>query len=325
MEYKDYYQTLGVDRKAPANAIRKAYQHLAQKYHPDRNQNDKTAEEKFKQIQEAYAVLKDPEKRQAYDALGSNWKQGQDFRPPPGWDGAQMGGGAWRAQRFAEEDLRGQGFDGFSDFFSQLFGFAERTRGGGSGGFGGFQQAGEDERATITISLQEAFHGAVKTIQLSTPAGIGRSSRAVTRTLNVRIPAGALPGQQLRLAKQGMPGRSGGSAGDLYLEIAIAPDPLYSLHEHDIHLTLPITPWEAALGASINVPTLNGPVTLKVAAGSHSGQKLRLKGRGMPGKTTGDQIVVLKIETPPARTAEDRAFYKKMAEVMPFNPRPTAS
>lgn len=305
MEYKDYYKVLGVDKKASADEVKTAYRRLARKYHPDVSK-EANAEEKFKNVQEAYEVLKDPEKRRAYDELGSNWQAGQDFRPPPGWEGFRQAGGGRQQQYYTEEDL-----GGFSDFFSDLFGGQARGRGHGHQGF---KQRGGDQRAAITIPLEEAFHGASKTLQLQMPDGV--------RTLKVTIPAGAEQGQQLRLSGQGSPGIGGGPAGDLYLEIDIQPNSLFSLQGKDIYLSLPVTPWEAALGATIKVPTLAGSVDLKLAPGSQAGQKLRLKGRGMPAKPhAGDQYAVLKIETPAAQTDEQKHLYEQMAKVMPFNPR----
>jgi curved DNA-binding protein len=310
MEYKDYYKVLGVDKKASADDVKSAYRRLARKYHPDVSK-ESNAEEKFKNLQEAYEVLKDPEKRKAYDELGSNWKAGQEFRPPPGWQGGAHSAHQGRArggQQFSEEDL-GE----FSDFFANLFG------GRGRGGFErqdyeGFQQRGSDQHATISIPLAEAFHGANKTLQLQMPD-------SSVKTLKVTIPAGAAQNQQLRLAGQGNPG-IGGPPGDLYLQIDIQPHPYFSLQGKDIYLSLPITPWEAALGASIKVPTLGGSVDLKLTAGSQAGQKLRLKGRGMSGKPhAGDQYVVLQILTPPAHSAEQKQIYEQMAKAMPFNPR----
>lgn len=313
MEYKDYYAVLGVNRNATADEIKHAYRRLARKYHPDVSK-EANAEEKFKNLQEAYEVLKDPEKRSAYDQLGSNWKSGQEFRPPPGWEGgtrfySSTGGD------FTEGDL-----NGFSDFFSQLFGRSGASR---RGGFQDFQQKGGDQHAKITISLHDAFHGTSKMLQLQIPEmdAHGRMHQSM-RTLKVNIPAGALTGQQLRLAQQGGQGIGGGPAGDLYLEIEIEPHPYFSLQGHDVYLTLPVTPWEAALGAEIKVPTLAGQVGLKLTAGIQAGQKLRLKGRGMPAKPNhGDQYVIVKVEVPQAKTAEQREFYQKMAQLMPFNPR----
>jgi curved DNA-binding protein len=313
MEYNDYYKLLGVDRKASQDEIKHAYRRLARKYHPDVSK-EAHAEEKFKNVQEAYEVLKDPEKRAAYDQLGSNWKQGQDFRPPPNWNGQQFRHAS--GQPFAEEDL-----GGFSDFFSNLFGGGRgRSRGEE---FGGFQQRGQDQHAKINISLEEAFNGSTKTLQMQVPeVDASGQMRHALRTIKVNVPAGAMTGQQLRLAKQGAPGMGGADAGDLYLEIDIQPHALFSLKGRDVYLTLPITPWEAALGTEIKIPTLGGKVGLKVAAGSQSGQQLRLKGRGMPSKSAaGDQYAILQILTPPAHTDEQRKIYEKMAQAMPFNPR----
>lgn len=311
MEYKDYYKVLGVERAAKPDDIKHAYRKLARKYHPDVSK-EKNAEEHFKEVQEAYEVLKDPKKREAYDTLGSQWKNGQDFRPPPNWQGF----GGFDGGQFNEDDL-----GGFSDFFSSIFGQAKQ--GGGRRSHQPFQQRGQDEHAKIAITLEEAFHGGSKTIHFQVPEmdAHGRMRQA-TRTLKITIPSGVVSGQQLRLAKQGGPGMGGGPAGDLYLELDIQPHHLFTVEGHDIYLTLPITPWEAALGAKVTVPTLKGPVDMKIAPGSQAGQKLRLKGRGLPTKTAhGDQYALLQIVTPDAKTDADRALYEKMAEEMPFNPR----
>lgn len=314
MEYKDYYTVLGVDRKSSQDEIKHAYRRLARKYHPDVSK-EQHAEEKFKNLQEAYEVLKDPEKRAAYDQLGSNWKQGQEFRPPPGWGGGDQTQFHTQGGRggFAENDLHG-----FSDFFTNLFG--SRFRGSD---FAGFQQRGSDQQAKVTISLEEAFRGTTRTFQLQLPeVSPSGEMRQSVRTIKVNVPAGAVQGQQLRLAKQGGPGIGGGPAGDLYLEIDIQSHPLFSLNGRDVYLTLPVAPWEAALGADIKIPTLAGKVGLKLAPGSQAGQKLRLKGRGMPSKTgPGDQYAVVQIETPPAKTDEQRQLYEKMAQMMPYDPR----
>ncbi|HVE44814.1 MAG TPA: DnaJ C-terminal domain-containing protein [Gammaproteobacteria bacterium] len=313
MEYKDYYALLGITKKATQDEIKQAYRRLARKYHPDVSK-EKNAEEKFKDIQEAYEVLKDAEKRTAYDQLGSHWKSGQEFRPPPGWDGQTRFYSAYDAGQEGE-------FGGFSDFFTNLFGHARAhtNRGGEFSGFGRQAQQGADQHASMVISLEEAFRGTTRTLQLQAP-GSGRKPEI--RTLKVTVPAGALPGQQLRLAHQGAPGLGGGQAGDLYLDIEIEPHRWFKLEGRDIYLTLPVTPWEAALGAEIKVPTLAGKVGLKLAPGSQSGQKLRLKGRGMPGKPQpGDQYAVVQIETPPAATAEQKELYEKMSQLMPFDPR----
>lgn len=330
MEYKDYYATLGVDKKASQDDIKHAYRRLARKYHPDVSK-EANAEEKFKNVQEAYEVLKDPEKRSAYDQLGSNWKAGQEFRRPPGWEGAQFYS-SQNGGQFSEE-----GMGDFSDFFSQLFGRGGRARAHASRGhaphghtqgfhaedFGGFEQRGSDQHASLSITLSEAFHGVTRMLQLAMPERDASGQiRESVRTLKVTVPAGAMTGQQLRLAKQGGPGLGGAEAGDLYLEIVVQPDPIFTLKGHDVYITLPVTPWEAALGADIQIPTLGGKVGLKLPAGAHSGQKMRLKGRGMPAKPhPGDQYAIVQIDTPEAHSAEQKQFYEKMAQLMPYNPR----
>ncbi|MDQ7072711.1 MAG: DnaJ C-terminal domain-containing protein, partial [Gammaproteobacteria bacterium] len=292
--YKDYYQILGVKRDASKDEIKKAYRKLARKYHPDVSK-EANAEAKFKEVGEAYEVLKDSEKRAQYDQFGSNYKNGQSFTPPPGWgQNAGMGG-----------------HGNFSSFFESMF--------GGSAGMGGgrsrdnFYAPGEDVTAKITISLEDAFNGAKKTIRR--PAG-----SAETGTLNVKIPAGITSGKKIRLSGQGKAGM-GGKAGDLYLEIVVAPHPQYRLDGQDIFLDLPITPWEAALGAKVTVPTLAGKINLTIPAGSQSGNKMRLKGRGLPGKEAGDQFVILQIINPPADSKEAKKLFLQMAEELSFNPR----
>ena len=299
MEYKDYYKVLGVERGASADEIKRAYKKLARKYHPDVSK-EADAERQFKAVNEAYHVLKDPEKRKAYDQLGSHWREGESVRPPPGW----------QAQGFREEDL-----GGFSDFFSQAFG-------GGFGREGGFRVRGEDVHAIIEIRLEDAYHGGSRNLSLQ---GQDRDEQGRpmlrTRQLNVQIPRGIHQGQQIRLSGQGGPGIGGGASGDLYLEVRFSPHPLYRAEGRDIFLELPITPWEAALGSRISVPTLGGRVDMTIPAGSQSGRKLRLKERGLPGKPPGDQYLVLHIETPPADTEAARALYQRMARELPFDPR----
>jgi curved DNA-binding protein len=293
MEYKDYYKILGVSRNASQAEIKKAYRQMARKYHPDVSK-EVDAEAKFKDVGEAYEALKDPEKRAQYDQLGSSFKHGQSFTPPPGW--GQTGG-------FSSHG------GNFSSFFESMFG-------GGMGGMGdNFFAQGEDVNAKITISLEDAFNGATKSIRRP-----GSSNQ--TGTINVKIPAGITPGKKIRLAGQGKVGGNG-QAGDLYLEIQIARHPHYQLEGKDIVLNLPIAPWEAALGAKVTVPTLAGRISLTIPEGAKSGQKMRLKGRGLPGKEAGDQFVILQIMTPPAETAKAKQFYQQMAEEMNFNPRET--
>lgn len=306
MEYKDYYKILGVERSASLDEIKRAYKKLARKYHPDVSK-EKDAEVRFKEVNEAYHVLRDKKKRAAYDQLGTQWRQGQEFRPPPGWESHVQEG-------FSPEDL-----GGFSDFFAEIFG-------GRPGGFRyesrQFRMRGEDLNASIEITLEEAYHGGSRTLSLQSPE-IDEQGRVQqhTRQLNVRIPRGVCEGQHIRLAGQGGKGSGGGPSGDLFLRIVFTPHPLFHADGRDIFLEMPITPWEAALGTRLKIPTLGGRVEMNIPAGSQSGRKLRLKDRGLPGKPGGDQYVILHIETPPADSDKARELYRKMAETMPFNPR----
>lgn len=311
MEYRDYYDILGVDREAPQDAIKQAYRRLARKYHPDVSK-EPDADKKFKDLGEAYEVLKDPEKRAAYDKFGNNWQNGQDFEPPPNWD--------------AGFEFRGAGYTGgadgeYSDFFETLFGRSGYT--GGGGRRTSFRMKGEDQHAKIVIPLQEAYKGSKQAITLSR-ATVDSQGRVTTtpHNLYVTIPKGIIEGQRIRLEGQGSPGIGGAPAGDLFLEIVFADDPVFQSHHREIHLELPITPWEAALGATVTVPTLGGNVQLKIPAGSQGGKKLRLKGRGLStGSKQGDQIVTLRIVIPEATTEEQQQLYKKMAKIMPITPR----
>lgn len=310
MEYKDYYQILGVGRDADADAIKAAYRKMARRYHPDVSK-EANAEERFKEVQEAYEVLKDPEKRRAYDQLGSNWRAGQEFRPPPGWEHFHAGFGG-------PQDAAGMG--GFSDFFEELF---AQSRGGRRGG--GFRAQGEDTQATMAISLEDAAHGVQREIALELP-GIGPDGRLQrqTRRLTVKIPKGITAGQRLRIAGQGQPGLGGGPAGDLYLLVEFLPHPQFRVEGRDLYHDLKITPWEAVLGASVEVPTLDGPVRTKVPAGANCGQKLRLKGKGLPGsagKEAGDLYAVVQIVVPKTISEQDRALWQQLAEHSHFHPR----
>jgi curved DNA-binding protein len=311
MDFKDYYAVMGVDREATQDEIKRAYRKLARRYHPDVSK-EANAETRFKEIGEAYEVLKDPEKRAAYDQLGRGYRDGESFRPPPNWDsGFEFSGGGFTDG--------GQG--GFSDFFESLF---------GRGGFTGAQQArygrsrGEDHHARIEIGLEDAYKGSTIGIDLAMPE-YDAQGRLQTRrrAIQVKVPKGVTAGKRIRLAGQGGPGQRGGPAGDLFLEVQIRTHPLYQVDGNDVLLTLPIAPWEAALGAKVKAPTLAGPVEVTIPAGARSGQKMRLKGRGLgvAGKSSGDQIVLLKVVLPPADTEEKRAFYRDMAARMPFNPR----
>lgn len=302
MEYKDYYDILGVARDASQDDIKRAYRRLARKYHPDVSKEE-GAEKKFQDLGEAYEVLKDPEKRAAYDKFGSNWEHGQDFQPPPDWsDGFEFRGGGFTGASDGD----------YSDFFESLFGGRSH---GSAGGRTSFKMKGEDQHAKIVIRLADAYHGTRQTITLSRGGG-------QTRNLEVTIPKGVIEGQRIRLEGQGMEGYGGAPAGDLFLEIAFAEDPIFKAEKRDIHMELPITPWEAALGASITVPTLGGKVQLKIPAGSQGGNKLRLKGKGLStAKRKGDQIVTLRIVVPEPKTEEQKELYRRMAAIMPVNPR----
>lgn len=315
MDYKDYYKIMGVARDASQDEIKRSYRKLARKFHPDVSK-EANAEDKFKELQEAYEVLKDPEKRAAYDQLGSQWRSGQDFRPPPDWGkGFEFSRGGFGGSGAGAEDA------GFSDFFSSLFGERSPFRQQGSGRHR-YAQSGQDHVAKIEIPLEDAYKGGSQTIELRSPE-LSSDGHVVTRprTLRVAIPAGVTEGQQIRLPGQGSPGLGGGPAGDLYLDISFKPHPLYQVQGRDVTLTLPIAPWEAALGETVSVPTLGGPVEMRIPAGARSGQKMRLRGRGLPGSTPGDQYNVLKIVLPPQNTPEARALYERMKQDLPFDPR----
>jgi curved DNA-binding protein len=318
MEYKDYYKILGVERGATQDEIKRAYRKMARTFHPDVNK-EAGAEAKFKDAGEAYEVLKDPEKRAAYDELGANWKQGQEFRPPPNWDtGFEFSGGGYTNADASQ----------FSDFFEQMFGGMRGGRGGGGfagAGFGGhreFSAQGQDHHAKIEIDLRDAYSGAKRAITLRMPEVDAEGHVVVKdRTLNVTIPKGVREGQHIRLAGQGAPGIGKGPPGDLYLEVRFAPDPVFRVDGRDVYVDLPIAPWEAALGASVKAPTPAGPVMLKIPAGSTKERTMRLKGRGIPGKPPGDLHAVLKIVLPPATSDKAKELYQQMERELSFNPR----
>lgn len=323
MEYKDYYKLLGVSRSAPKDEIAKAFKKLARKYHPDLNPNNAAAEAKFKEINEAYEVLKDEKKRKLYDQFGSNWEHGQNFQPPPGYENMQFGGGGFS-----------QG--GFSDFFETIFGgggpgggsFRSGFSQGGFGadGFGGYQQRprrGSDSEAMYELTLDEAYRGGTKSItlqeQVKGPEGIPRMT---TKTLEVNVPAGIKDGQKIRLAGQGNPGMSGGAKGDLYLKIKLLPHPMFKVNDRDVILDLNLAPWEAALGTTARIPTLDGAIEMKIPPGIGSGKKLRVKGKGLgSGAKKGDQFVRILVQVPDILSADERELWEKMKEKSNFKPR----
>ena len=321
MEFRDYYKILGVERSATADQIKTAYRRLARKYHPDVSK-EPNAEAQFKEMQEAYEVLRDPEKRAAYDQLGSEWKSGQSFHPPPDWgSGFEFSGrpaGAGRAGRRQPGATAGGTYseEEFSDFFSSLFG-------GGSPFAGARGRAGgRDHHARIDVTLEEAYRGTSRMLELKRPEVKPDGSVELhSHTVRVTIPAGVTEGQLIRLGGQGEPAAGGGSPGDLYLEVHILPDRTFTLENRDVTLTFPVAPWEAALGGSVTVPTLGGPVEMRIPSGAQSGQKLRLRGRGLPGQPPGDQYVQLKIVLPPADSPQAKALYEEMRAKLNFDPR----
>lgn len=312
MEYKDYYDIMGVKKDATQDEIKRAYRKLARKYHPDVSK-EAEAEAKFKEVGEAYEVLKDPEKRTAYDQLGSQWQAGQDFHPPPGWDAGF---------EFSDGGAGGPDLGGFSDFFESLYGRGFHQAGQQAGPGRGFQMRGDDHHAKVMVDLEDSYKGATRSITLQV-SGLDENGRVVTRpkTLSVRIPKGIRRGQQIRLAGQGGAGHGGGDAGDLYLEVDFNLRSHYRVEGADVYLDLPLAPWEAALGASVKVPTPAGSVDLKIPPGSQAGKKLRLKGRGIPARAAGDLYVVLQIALPKAENEEQRHIYEKMKQEFSFNPR----
>lgn len=307
MQFKDYYQALGVSRDASADEIKKAFRKLARKYHPDVSK-EKDAEARMKDVNEAYNVLSDPEKRAAYDRLGPGWESGQEFRPPPGWD--------------APFEFSTRGFTpgeeaDFSDFFSGLFGRMGGMRGGARG-----PGRGEDHHARVLLDIEDAFGGVSRQVSLRVPAvdASGRVSYR-ERTLNVKIPKGVHAGQVIRLAGQGAPGVGGSIAGDLLLEVEFRPHPRYRADGRDLLLTLPVAPWEAALGAVVPVRLPGGEVRVRVPEGAQSGAQLRLRGKGIPGEPPGDALLDLEVVLPPADSPRARQLYESMARELGFDPR----
>jgi len=313
MDYRDYYAVMGLPRDASQDEIRRTYRKLARKYHPDVSK-ETNAERRFKELGEAYEVLKDPKRRAAYDQLGSDWRAGQDFRPPPDWDSRF---------EFSGDAYSQSGRGDFSDFFRSMFGHDGRP---GQAGFGRRSGGGrgEDHNARIEVGLEDVFKGSTLSLQLAIPEHDARGRRSNrVRKLQVKIPRGVTSGKRIRLPGQGATARNRGPAGDLFLEVKIRPHALYQVDGKDVLLNLPITPSEAALGAKIEVPTPAGRVDLNIPSGARSGQKLRLKGRGIPvpGGPPGDQLVVLQIAVAAADTPAKKALYEQLALDIPFNPR----
>ncbi|MGH6626642.1 MAG: DnaJ C-terminal domain-containing protein [Burkholderiaceae bacterium] len=300
MEFDDYYQILGVPRGATQEEIRRAYRKLARRYHPDLSR-EPGSEARFKMIAEAYEVLHDPHKRASYDQRGARWHAAREFRSAPNWDDAPYGGAG-----------RNPAVDDLGDFGRARHHPRQR----------GFQASGRDCHARVSIDLETAVHGATSSFKLRLPAR-DHAGHPITRerVVNVQIPPGIRPGQQLRLAGQGEPGAGGGAAGDLYLEIQFNPHPMYRVEGCDLYVTLPVAPWEAALGAAVRAPTPNGVVEVTIAAGSQGGKKLRLRGRGLPGSPPGDLYMVLELVLPPADSERARELYRTMARELSFNPR----
>ena len=323
VQYKDYYEILGVPRGAGDAEVKKAFRKLAREYHPDVAKDKKKAEEKFKEINEAYEVLSDPEKRKKYDQLGANWKSGAEFRPPPGWE--NFGGGqTFRGRGQGGEDFEFQfGGTGFSDFFEQLFG----STGGRRGGFGRYSnfedtemaERGRDVEGDIMVTLDEAMHGAVRTVNVRHT--VGRSVK--TETHQVKIPPGVTEGQRLRVAGRGEAGSGGGAAGDLYLRVRLAKHPDFDVEEHNLVYEAELAPWEAVLGAEIPVPMPDGRVNIKIPPGTQGGMKLRVRGRGLPRREGGwgDLFVVIKIAVPAKITVEERKLWEQLSRESKFNPR----
>ncbi|MEP6548248.1 MAG: DnaJ C-terminal domain-containing protein [Gammaproteobacteria bacterium] len=308
MEFKDYYKVMGVARDATEAQIKQAYRKLARKYHPDVSK-EKDAEARFKEVGEAYEVLKSPEKRAAYDQLGQGPRPGEDFRPPPDWGtGFEFSGAGGR-----DSD--------YSDFFESLFGAQGRP--GSRGRRGAFHPGrGEDHHAKVLLDLDATLKGGTRQLSLHVP-DIGADGRLVSkeRVLNVQVPKGILAGQSIRLAGQGAPVHGEGTPGDLFIEVEFQPHPLYRVDGRDLYLDLPVAPWEAALGATVKTPTPTAAVDLKIPSGAHAGSKLRLKGRGIPASPPGDFYVILQIALPPADDDKAKAAYAAMAAALPFNPR----
>lgn len=330
VEYKDYYKILDVSRDASQEEISKAFKKLARKYHPDLNPDNAEAEKKFKEVNEAYEVLKDPEKRKRYDQLGADWEHGQNFDPPPGYENVRFTFGGPGSQQFGGE---------FSSFFETIFGdiFGEQAGGGhqkrrnfrrdpfSQAGFSGmgFNDKGEDAEATIELTLEEAYQGGKKSISLQEKGADPHGNpRVQNKTLDVTIPPGVVEGSKIRLSGQGNPGMRGGNAGDLYLKVKLLPHHTYRVEGKDIIYDLYISPWEAVLGTHVVVPTLEKQVDLRVPPGTSSGRKLRLKGKGLGrGNSKGDQYVRVMIKVPQELSQEEKQLWEQLAQSSSFQAR----
>jgi curved DNA-binding protein len=309
MQYQDYYAVLGVNRDASADEIKKAYRRLARKYHPDVSK-EPDAEKKIKEVNEAYAVLSDTEKRAAYDQLGRNHQSGQDFQPPPNWDSGF---------EFSGNDFGGQAPGDFSDFFSQLFGHVNGSRGFGAGAA---QMRGEDHHAKVMLNIEDSFNGTTKQISLRT-VNADKNGRPVIvpRTLNVKIPIGVAEGQTIRLAGQGGAGFGNAPAGDLLLQVQFDPHDKLRVEGRDLHTTLRVAPWEAALGSVLPIILPNGEIKVRVPANAQSNQQLRVRGKGLPSSPPGDLLLDIQVVLPPASNEHAKKFYESMARELPFDPR----
>jgi curved DNA-binding protein len=348
VKYRDYYEILGVPRTASDAEIKKAFRKLAREYHPDVAKNKKQAEEKFKEINEAYEVLSDASKRKRYDELGPNWRAGAEFRPPPGWKPGGAGAGGFGGRSAGAENFEFHfGGTGFSDFFEQLFGSAARGRRSGARGFSGVTEEdfeaerGEDIEGDIMVTLEEAASGSVRSVSVRHAGpceycgGTGKRGRQFcdqcsgagqttkTQTYQVKVPAGVIEGQRLRIAGKGQLGQGGGAAGDLFLRVRLARHPDFDVEGHNLIHEVDLAPWEAVLGANISIPTLDGTVNIRVPPGTQNGQKLRVRGRGLKGRTGGggDLIVVMRVEVPDRVSESEKALWQQLARESSFRPR----
>ena len=312
VQFRDYYETLGISKTASEDEIKSAFRKLARKYHPDVAKDKKEAEEKFKQINEAYEVLSDPEKRRKYDQLGENWNQPGGFQPPPQWGGGQPGGGYhWGGGENGGVEFEFGG-TGFSDFFEAFFGGGRgRSAFGGFGQRGTMAERGSDVEADIMVTLEEALHGSTRQVSLR------RAGSKKTETYQVKIPRGVREGQRIRLAGQGEAGERGGKSGDLFLRVRLARHPDFSVEGSDLVHEVKIAPWQGVLGDQIIVPTLEGNARLKLPPGTQGGQRFRLRGRGLPGVSgqRGDLYVVVQIAVPKKLSERERELWDQLAQL----------